>query len=72
MAGQISEIDLGSDMSACAVIQSPFTTYTLFDGYDIIDEVSEQSVEQNDDVVRAILNKHKISAAEVDIIGGNN
>lgn len=72
VAGQISEIDLGSDTSTCAVAICPITTYTLFDGNKIIDEISEPSIEQNDEIVQAILKKHRISDTEVDIVGGNN
>ncbi len=70
VAGAVEGLDPCSDAPICLADLHPTTTYTLFDGNKIIDEVVKQDMVSDKKIAKALLAKHHLSSSEVDIIGG--
>lgn len=68
VAGIVSGFDDGG-ADVCNVRSDPRTVYTLFDNNTILDEVYDCAIQSNDSIVLSILNKHRLTVNEVDIIG---
>ncbi len=70
VAGAVEGVDPYSGAPIFLADLHPTTTYTLFDGNKVIDEIVEQGTRSNENTTKALLAKHHLSSSEVDVIGG--